>query len=125
MDISMVSHVINFDLPLVYEDYVHRIGRTGRAKQEGKAITFANELEMKHVPRIEKLIQQKIEISPLPEEVEVEKTPFDEKQEMARAIDNMRKKEDPTYQGAFHEKKKRFKANKGKSNKGGGRKKRR
>lgn len=124
MDISMVSHVINFDLPLVYEDYVHRIGRTGRAKQEGKAITFANELEMKHVARIEKLIQQKIEVSPLPEEVVVEKTPFDEKQEIARAIDNMRKKEDPTYQGAFHEKKKRFKANKGKSNKGGGRKKR-
>ena len=40
LDISDVSHVINFDLPATYEDYVHRIGRTGRGDKKGKALTF-------------------------------------------------------------------------------------
>ncbi len=40
LDIADVSHVINFDLPATYEDYVHRIGRTGRAEKKGKALTF-------------------------------------------------------------------------------------
>lgn len=40
LDIPAVSHVINFDVPATYEDYVHRIGRTGRAGQTGKALTF-------------------------------------------------------------------------------------
>ncbi len=40
IDIPAVSHVINYDLPSTYEDYVHRIGRTGRAAQKGKALTF-------------------------------------------------------------------------------------
>jgi superfamily II DNA/RNA helicase len=43
IDIPAVSHVINFDLPSTYEDYVHRIGRTGRASQKGKALTFVQE----------------------------------------------------------------------------------
>ncbi|TSC68787.1 MAG: putative DEAD/DEAH box helicase domain protein [Parcubacteria group bacterium Gr01-1014_56] len=40
LDIADVSHVINFDLPQSYDDYVHRIGRTGRGKKKGKALTF-------------------------------------------------------------------------------------
>ena len=40
LDIAGVSHVINFDIPETYDDYVHRIGRTGRAGQKGKALTF-------------------------------------------------------------------------------------
>lgn len=40
LDISDISHVINFDLPATYEDYIHRIGRTGRAQKKGKALTF-------------------------------------------------------------------------------------
>ncbi len=40
LDIPAVSHVINYDLPSTYEDYVHRIGRTGRAERKGKALTF-------------------------------------------------------------------------------------
>ena len=42
LDIPNVSHVINFDLPATYEDYVHRIGRTGRGGSQGKALTFIN-----------------------------------------------------------------------------------
>jgi superfamily II DNA/RNA helicase len=40
LDIPDVSHVINFDIPTTYEDYVHRIGRTGRGEKRGKALTF-------------------------------------------------------------------------------------
>jgi Superfamily II DNA and RNA helicases len=40
LDIANVSHVINYDLPQSYEDYIHRIGRTGRGNQYGKALTF-------------------------------------------------------------------------------------
>jgi superfamily II DNA/RNA helicase len=42
LDIPNVSHVINYDLPETYEDYVHRIGRTGRADKTGKALTFVD-----------------------------------------------------------------------------------
>ncbi|WP_456458395.1 DEAD/DEAH box helicase [Reichenbachiella sp.] len=105
LDVSMVSHVISFDVPLIYEDYVHRIGRTGRAENTGIAITFANRAEEYHVKQIEKLIDKKIELESIPSEVEIEKTPFVEQQEQLREIDYRKKKLDPTYQGAFHDKK--------------------
>ncbi|MNH97402.1 ATP-dependent RNA helicase RhlE [compost metagenome] len=105
LDVSNVSHVINFEVPIVIEDYVHRIGRTGRAFNEGDAITFCNEAEKYYVRKIEKLIKQSIPVHPIPEEVFIEKTPFQEKQDIARDIDNQKKKDNPDYQGAFHEKK--------------------
>jgi ATP-dependent RNA helicase RhlE len=105
IDVIKVSHVINFDVPILYEDYVHRIGRTGRAFQEGKAITFATPAEMYHVAKIEKLIREKIPLKSLPAEVEIEETPAFEAKEMAREIDWQKKKEDPTFKGAFHERK--------------------
>ena len=40
LDIPAVSHVINYDLPSTYEDYIHRVGRTGRASLKGRALTF-------------------------------------------------------------------------------------
>jgi ATP-dependent RNA helicase RhlE len=103
IDVIKVSHVINFDVPILYEDYVHRIGRTGRAFQEGKAITFATEAEVYHIKKIEDLIREKIPIKKIPAPVEIAETVFEEKQEMAREIDWQKKKEDPTFQGAFHE----------------------
>jgi ATP-dependent RNA helicase RhlE len=105
IDIQMVSHVINFDVPLIYEDYVHRIGRTGRANQTGEAITFMTEAEEYHIQKIEKLIKMPIPREPLPTDLEVLQTPFIEKQMMLREIDEQRKREDPTFKGAFHEKK--------------------
>ena len=105
IDVIKVSHVINFDVPILYEDYVHRIGRTGRAFQEGKAITFATPAEMYHISKIEKLIREKIPQRSLPPSVEVADTPPHEAKEMAREVDWQKKKEDPTFQGAFHERK--------------------
>lgn len=105
IDVNNVSHVINFDVPIVVEDYVHRIGRTGRAFNTGDAITFCNPAEEYYIGKIEKLIRQKISVETLPAEVFVEETPFDERQAIAREIDAQRKKEDPEFKGAFHEKK--------------------
>lgn len=109
LDISMVSHVINFDVPLIYEDYVHRIGRTGRAEQEGKAITFVNPAEEYHFERIEEIIRMKVEESPIPSGVDITNTPFEEKQAYARELDRLKQRDDPNYKGAFHEKKERKK----------------
>jgi ATP-dependent RNA helicase RhlE len=105
IDIPKVSHVINFDVPLIYEDYVHRIGRTGRAEQVGESITFITLAETYHWHKIEEIIQQKIEISALPDEIKVEETPFLEHQDMLRSVDEQRKREDPDFKGAFHDKK--------------------
>ncbi|QEC54301.1 hypothetical protein FRZ59_14465 [Anseongella ginsenosidimutans] len=107
IDITGVSHVINFDIPLVYEDYVHRIGRTGRMHREGDAISFCSPSEIYHLEKIQELIRQKIPVKALPPEVEVSKTPFEEQQAMAREMDHQRRKEDPDFQGAFHDKKKK------------------
>ncbi|HEY4651139.1 MAG TPA: C-terminal helicase domain-containing protein, partial [Pontibacter sp.] len=111
IDVTMVSHVINFDVPFVYEDYVHRIGRTGRAEQEGAAITFANEAEMYHVRKIEKIIRMQIPEQPLPEEVEIHETTFEEQQDIAMEVDRQKRHENPDFKGAFHEKQSRHKSN--------------
>ncbi|MDX5419884.1 MAG: DEAD/DEAH box helicase [Hymenobacteraceae bacterium] len=111
IDVSMVSHVINFDVPLIYEDYVHRIGRTGRAEQEGAAVTFATDAEMYHVHKIEKIIRMQIPQEPMPESVKVFDTPFEEQQEMAREVDRQKRRENPDFKGAFHEKRGRHKSN--------------
>ncbi|WP_304236345.1 DEAD/DEAH box helicase [Jiulongibacter sediminis] len=105
IDIQEVSHVINFDVPVIYEDYVHRIGRTGRANLEGKAITFMTPAEEYHIAKIQKIIRSEIPHESIPENVNVPDTPFEEQQTMLREIDNQRKKENPDFKGAFHEKK--------------------
>ncbi|MCG8491948.1 MAG: DEAD/DEAH box helicase [Sneathiellales bacterium] len=60
IDISNVSHVFNFDVPTHAEDYVHRIGRTGRAGQEGNALTLATKLDSKYLDAIYKTIGKEI-----------------------------------------------------------------
>ena len=67
IDVSGVSHVVNFELPNVPEQYVHRIGRTARAGASGVAISFCAEDERPYLRDIEKLTRQKITIQPLPE----------------------------------------------------------
>ncbi|SLN50143.1 ATP-dependent RNA helicase RhlE [Roseovarius albus] len=60
LDVPSVSHVFNFDVPGHAEDYVHRIGRTGRAGREGKAITICNSRDEKALAAVENLIQKQI-----------------------------------------------------------------
>ncbi|WP_411767783.1 DEAD/DEAH box helicase [Winogradskyella sp. A3E31] len=62
LDIPLLPHVINFELPNISEDYVHRIGRTGRAGASGEAISLVSADETTFLRDIEKLIDQKIEI---------------------------------------------------------------
>ena len=60
LDIRGISHVINFDLPMVAEDYIHRIGRTGRAGDKGHAISLVGPSDWEKLSRIERLTGQKI-----------------------------------------------------------------
>jgi ATP-dependent RNA helicase RhlE len=66
LDIPLLPHVINFELPNVPEDYVHRIGRTGRAGASGLALSFVSVDEQEYVRGIEKLLGLKLEKEILP-----------------------------------------------------------
>lgn len=65
LDIPLLPHVINYELPNIPEDYVHRIGRTGRAGAIGEALSLVSDEEVEYVRNIEKLLGQKLEISEL------------------------------------------------------------
>lgn len=106
IDVSQISHVINFEMPSSYEDYVHRIGRTARANEKGTAISFIGEDEIFHKERIEDLMRCEIEALDIPEAVEV--IPISKKERLAqlREIDRQKRESDPDFKGAFHEKKK-------------------
>jgi ATP-dependent RNA helicase RhlE len=71
IDISEVTHVINFDVPEVPENYIHRIGRTGRADKKGIAITFFTEKEKPFLDVIQSLMKYKVPLSALPENLEI------------------------------------------------------
>ena len=116
IDVSAVTHVVNFDAPVMYTDYVHRVGRTGRAENEGVAITFVSEVERYHIGKIEELILQKIKLLKLPENLDIIDSTYIEKQAFAREIDRQKRKEDSSYQGAFHQKKKAKKNHPNKAN---------
>lgn len=62
IDIVDVTHVINYDLPRFCEDYVHRIGRTGRAGKSGTAISFVLPADTRHLQRIERYIGQRLKL---------------------------------------------------------------
>lgn len=69
IDIKEINMVINFDVPSDAEDYVHRIGRTARAKTEGEAVTFINDKDIPKVWRIERLIESSIPKEQPPEAI--------------------------------------------------------
>lgn len=66
LDIDQLPYVVNYDLPNIAEDYVHRIGRTGRAGASGKAVSLVIADEAKQLKDIERLIQQKIAREEIP-----------------------------------------------------------
>ncbi len=69
IDVKGIGLVINFDLPDNAEDYVHRIGRTGRAGQTGRAISFATPDQRNDIRAIERLIRGNLNVSKLPEKM--------------------------------------------------------
>ena len=71
LDLDKISHVINFDTPIFAENYMHRIGRTGRAEEKGKSILFNTEKEEYHTNKIEELMGMNIPELKIPEEVEI------------------------------------------------------
>jgi len=105
LDVRLISHVINFDIPPCYEDYVHRIGRTARAGNNGTAITLVSPDETWHLRHIEKMIRMEIPVAEIPAAVGITQTEFEERQKQKREIDRQRKIDDPSFKGAFHEKK--------------------
>jgi ATP-dependent RNA helicase RhlE len=66
IDVKDISHVVNYDTPRFSEDYIHRIGRTGRAEKKGIALTFVARDEEKYLRKIELMIGKRFEISGYP-----------------------------------------------------------
>lgn len=73
LDLPDVSHVFNFDVPVNSEDYIHRIGRTGRAGKTGRAFMLVTSADFKALAAIEKMIGKKIDEMPRPKNAEVAK----------------------------------------------------
>ena len=107
IDVPETQWVINASVPRDPHDYIHRIGRTGRAFREGSALTLVDPAEKFALERIESLTGDALlEFTEVPE-LEVFETPRREKQNQAREIDRELRKRDPNYKGAFHEKKRK------------------
>ncbi|MCD6064942.1 MAG: ATP-dependent helicase RhlE, partial [Flavipsychrobacter sp.] len=105
LDISEVTHVINFDMPDVPENYIHRIGRTGRADKRGVAIAFITEKEEKSRVAIEALMKYEIPLLDLPEDLEIsEVLTEDEKPKVFMKTDLIKLPKREEGGGAFHEK---------------------
>ena len=105
LDISDVSHVVNFDVPEVAENYMHRIGRTGRADKNGVSITFITKADTENRGNIEGLMNRKIPIVSLPTELVISKElTMDEMPQvkMKNTLVSIPKKEEGN--AAFHEK---------------------
>lgn len=114
LDLEKITHVINFDTPIYPENYMHRIGRTGRAEQLGNSILFYTESEAKSKQAIEELMSYKIPVQEFPEEVEISRETIPE--ERPKIADKYyRKPKIKSEETAFHEKKDKNK----KTNQGG------
>ncbi|GAA4282311.1 DEAD/DEAH box helicase [Gaetbulibacter aestuarii] len=110
LDIDNISHVINFDTPDYPENYMHRIGRTGRAEREGHSILFSTEKEEEFVTQIEDLMQMTIPLLDLPETVAISDELIPEERPKIKEHYNPLKQRDEDAPGpAFHEKKEKNK----------------
>ena len=107
LDIDNVSHVINFDTPNYPENYMHRIGRTGRATKKGNAFVFYTEKEAESIANIEQLMKMSIPASIMPENVEISKELTSEERPQIKERHNPTKSKDDEFAPgpAFHEKK--------------------
>jgi ATP-dependent RNA helicase RhlE len=108
LDISNISHVINFEAPEMPELYMHRIGRTGRADATGTAISFITPREEDFKTEVEELMGQALEIVEFPEVVEIS-SKLIEPEKDKQPIKFLMKKPKLDGEGAFHEKSKKNK----------------
>lgn len=110
LDIDDVTHVINFDTPDYPENYMHRIGRTGRAEKQGHALLFSTEKEQEARERIEALMQLEIETKDIPDVVEISTELIEEERPQIKERNNPTKRSTEDIPGpAFHEKKEKNK----------------
>lgn len=109
LDFETVSHVFNFDTPSYPENYMHRIGRTGRAEQQGVAILFSAEAESEAREQIEALMQMTIPVLELPESVTISTELLDEERPENKERYNPLKRDEDEVGPAFHEKKEKNK----------------
>ncbi|AWG26691.1 DEAD/DEAH box helicase [Flavobacterium kingsejongi] len=103
LDISDITHVINFEASEVPEQYIHRIGRTGRADKEGTALSFITKREQEFFIESEMLMDMEVKILPLPEAVEIS-TVLIEPEKLKQKVKFMMKKVKMDGGEAFHEK---------------------
>lgn len=105
LDVAEVSHVINFDIPEIPENYIHRIGRTGRADRKGKAISLITERDQEFIEAIEELMQYEIPLQALPENIKISEilTPDEEPKINMKNIDTKLPKRE-NVGAAFHKK---------------------
>ncbi len=116
LDLEKITHVINFDTPAFPENYMHRIGRTGRAEQLGKSILFYTEKEEESKEAIESLMAYKIPLIEFPDEVVISKELTPEERPETSDNKNPHRNEGKEIKGpGFHEKKEKNK----KTNQGG------
>ena len=104
LDISNITHVINFEVPEVPEQYIHRIGRTGRADKEGNAVTFVTKKEETLLLDIELLMDKELTFVDFPAEVKINPKKIASEQDEV-AMKNAHTVELEEGGGAFHEKK--------------------
>ena len=105
IDIEKITAVISFNTPLYPENYIHRIGRTGRAKQQGRSILFYTKKEMVLKEAIEGLMNYTIPISNIPEEIEISHQLMDDEKDKPVDEINISDKNSMTDSGAsFHKK---------------------
>ena len=105
LDIADVSHVINFDTPDYPENYMHRIGRTGRAERQGKSIVLSTEAEQDAINQIETLMQMTIALQDFPEDVTISEDLIEEERPQIKEHYNpIKQKEEDAPGPAFHEK---------------------
>ncbi|KAB1067152.1 DEAD/DEAH box helicase [Tamlana haliotis] len=105
LDIDNVSHVINFDTPEYPENYMHRIGRTGRAEREGEALVFSTKKEEEFIENIQSLMKMTIPLLEIPEDVQISTELIEEERPQIKERNNPTKRTDEDAPGpAFHEK---------------------
>jgi ATP-dependent RNA helicase RhlE len=106
IDVTDVTHVINFDIPDNVENYIHRIGRTGRQDKEGHAISFVAEKDKEFFGQIEAFMNKKVAISEFPDEVELSELVLEfEKPQVAMKNTLVKTPAKDEAGPAFHEKK--------------------